>query len=317
MHGKTLVSSQANIIVLFSNIMLFIAGGLTVCNPKSLNRKVHQFDGFSFYNCLEKPNYYEEHTHEEIQITLPQANAKAWMKCRSSSAKQCTKLIEAGQSYLVSSNQPHALDWQQTAEMTLFYIHPNFFVNAIGEFIGNDLEIDKRFSLVDDTLIREVGIILRHLCSSNKDIERLYAESLANLLAVHLLKNYLNCKVGVSDNFNRLATKKLNIVFEYIEANLAQKITLSDLAAIVGVGKFYFCRLFKGSTNLTPYNYVLQQRVKRAKKLLKNSELPICDIAIECGFSNQSHLAKHFRNTVGTTPKMYRQSDKMLILSSL
>ncbi len=298
-------------------MMLLIVRDSTMCNPKWLNKKVHQFDGFSFYNCLEKPNYYQEHTHEEIQITLPQANAKAWMKCRSDSAKQYTQLIEAGQSYLVSPNQPHALDWQQTGEMTLFYIHPNFFVNATGEFIGDYPEIDKRFSLVDDPLIREVGVILGHLSSSGKDIERLYAESLANLLAVHLLRNYLNCKVKVSDNFDRLAPRKLNTVFEYIEVNLAQKITLSDLAAIVGVGRFYFCRLFKGSTNLSPYNYVLQQRVKRAKKLLKDSELPICDVALECGFSSQSHLAKHFRNTVGTTPKMYRQSDKMMILSPL
>ena len=311
MYGKTLYSSQANPTVLFPNMMLFIVRDLTVCNPEWLNRKVHQFDGFSFYSCLEKPNYYEEHTHEEIQITLLQANARASIRCRSHT-KQDIKLIKTGQSYLVSSNQPHALDWQQTGEMTLFYLHPDFFANAIGEFIGSDLEIDQRFSLVNDTLIREVGIILRHLSSSSQGIERLYAESLANLLAVHLLKNYLDYKVGVSQNLNKLAPKKLNIVLEYIEANLAQKITLSDLAAIIGVGKFYFCRLFKGSTNLTPYNYVLQQRVKLAKKLLKSSVLPICDIALECGFSNQSHLAKHFRNAVGTTPKMYRQCDKAL-----
>ena len=217
--------------------MLFTVRELTVCNPKWLNKKVHQFDGFSFYNCLEKPNYFEEHTHEEIQITLPQANARACMSS-SFSARRYTKLVEADRSYLVSSNQSHALDWQQTGEMTLFYFHPNFFVNAIGEFIGNNLEIDKRFSLVDDTLIREVGVILRHLSSSDKDIERLYAESLANLLAVHLLKNYLNCKVEISHNLNKLAPKKLNTVFEYIEANLAQKITLSDLAAIGSIPLF-------------------------------------------------------------------------------
>lgn len=287
-----------------------------MCNPKLLNHQVRQFDGFSFYSCLEKPNYYEEHTHEEIQITLLQANTRA---CVSSSfpRKRYTKLIDAGQSYLVSPSRPHTLDWQQTGKMTLFYLHPNFFVNAIGEYVGENLEFDKRFSLVNDALIREIGAILCHFSSSSADIDKLYAESLANLLAVHLLKNYLNCKVKVSDNLNKLAPKKLNAVFEYIEANLSQKITLSDLASVVGVGKFYLCRLFKSSTNLTPYNYVLQQRVKRAKKLLKNSDLSICDIALECGFSNQSHLAKHFRNTVGTTPRGYRQCDKTLESFSL
>lgn len=282
-----------------------------MCNPKRLNSKVHQFDGFSFYNCLEEPKYYGEHAHEEIQITLLQANAKAWIKYQSSAVKQYTKQITAGKSFLVSSNQPHSLDWQQTAEMTLFYLHPSFFTNAIGDFIGNNLEIDERFSLVDDTLIREVGVILRYLCSSNGDIERLYAENLANLLAVHLLKNYSNYKVRVSHGLKRLPLKKLDIVFEYIEANLAQKITLSDLAAIAGVGKFYFCRLFKSSTNMTPYNYVLQQRIERAKSLLSHSNLAIAEIALECGFSNQSHLAKHFRTMVGTSPMVYRQCNDL------
>jgi AraC family transcriptional regulator len=57
---------------------------------------------------------------------------------------------------------------------------------------------------------------------------------------------------------------------------------------------------------IAPYKYVLQQRVERAKQLLKDEERAIVDIALECGFANQTHLNKHFRKFTGMTPKGYR-----------
>ena len=283
-----------------------------MCIIEKLNNEVYQFDGFSFCNSLERPNYWQQHSHSEIQIAVPQTNARAWINMRSSTTKQYKKQIEPGHSFLVSSNQTHALEWQKTAELTLFYLHPKFFSNAVGESIAeNDLVIHERCSLVNDTLICEIATILVHLSKSNlADIEKLYIENLANLLAVHLLKNYINYKVTVFNNFSRLSSKKLETVYDYVENNLESKITLSELATVAGVGKYYFCRLFKGSTNTTPYSYVLHRRVERAKKLLKDSNLSICNIALECGFSNQSHLAKHFRNILGTSPIRYRQSYK-------
>ncbi|KAB8321278.1 helix-turn-helix transcriptional regulator [Tolypothrix campylonemoides VB511288] len=58
---------------------------------------------------------------------------------------------------------------------------------------------------------------------------------------------------------------------------------------------------------VTPYQYVLQQRIERAKVLLRHRERAISDIALECGFANQSHFTKHFRQFTGMTPKAYRQ----------
>ena len=291
--------------------MLFPFRELTVCIIEKLSNEVYQFDGFSFCNSLERPNYWQQHSHPEIQIAIPQTSAKAWINMRSSATKQYKKQIEPGQSFLVSSNQTHALEWQQTAELTLFYLHPKFFSNAIGELIEeNNLVIYERCSLVNDTLICEIATILGYLSKSDSAyIEKLYIENLANLLAIHLLKNYIDYKVKVFDNLSRLSSKKLKAIYDYVESNLESKITLSELATIAGVGKYYFCRLFKGSTNTTPYSYVLHRRIERAKKLLKDSDLSICNIALECGFSNQSHLAKHFRNILGTSPMRYRQSN--------
>ena len=282
-----------------------------MCDTKQLSQKIYQFDGFSFYNALETSNCWKDHGHEEIQITLPQANADAWMKCESSSGKTRHQQIKSGQAFLVSQQQFHELDWQTPAELTLFYLHPHFFNTAIDDSIqSNHFEVSDRFSLISDTLIQEVGVIFRYLYSQKMAAEKLYLESLANLLAVHLLKNYLNQKLKVPSLERGLSSKKLDLVLQYIEANLDCKITLSELASIAGVGKFYFCRLFKASLGLTPYQYVIQQRVAKAKKMLIYSNIPICDIALDCGFSSQSHLAKHFRTIVQESPMNYRNSKK-------
>ena len=281
----------------------------TVCNRDKLSNKVYQFDGFGFYSSIEPPNNWNDHIHHEMQVTLPQANVRAWINCPSFSNRSCTKQIKVGQSFLVSPNQPHSLDWQQTAELTLFYLHPSFFAGAIGDAIEpSHLEIEDRFCVIDDTLIQQIGTIFRYLCQSNLATESLYVESLANLLAVHLLKKYSNYEREILSRPKRLSSEKLNLVLEYIEANLDNKITLVDLATITGIGKFYFCRLFKSSTNTTPYQYILRQRVERAKRLLECSTLLIADISLECGFSSQSHLSKHFGNLVGISPTMYRRS---------
>jgi AraC family transcriptional regulator len=81
---------------------------------------------------------------------------------------------------------------------------------------------------------------------------------------------------------------------------------LEAIAQHLNMSVYYFCDLFKQSVGIAPYKYVLQQRVERAKLLLKDEERAIVDIALECGFANQTHLNKHFRKFTGMTPKDYR-----------
>ena len=282
-----------------------------MCNTQQLSQKIDRFDGFAFYNAFEQPTHWKDHGHVEIQITLPQSNSRAEIQYQSSTGKTHQQQIGQGQAFLVSQHQSHQLNWQNPAELTLFYLHPHFFSVAIDNSLENHhFEIRDRFSLIDDLLIQEVGVIFRYLYTQDTAADKLYLESLASLLAVHLLKNYLNYELKTPSSERGLSPKKLDLVLQYIEANLDRKITLSKLASIAGVGKFYFCRLFKNSLGFTPYQYVLQQRVAKAKKLLTYSNIPICDVALDCGFSSQSHLAKHFRSMVKASPMNYRRSKK-------
>ncbi|WP_302885419.1 helix-turn-helix domain-containing protein [Kovacikia minuta] len=81
---------------------------------------------------------------------------------------------------------------------------------------------------------------------------------------------------------------------------------MTDLSSLLGMSEFYFSRQFKQATGISPYQYLLQQRIERAKQLLKRSNHSIADIALTCGFNSHSHLSKQFRQLTGTTPKAYR-----------
>jgi AraC family transcriptional regulator len=134
----------------------------------------------------------------------------------------------------------------------------------------------------------------------------LYVEQLTTTLAIHLLRKYGVRKPQFSTYSDGLPKYKLKQILEYINANLDCDIKLVDLAELVGMSQYYFCHLFKLSMGIAPYQYVIQQRVERAKQLLKCRDVTISDVALVCGFANQSHFSKHFRKITEMTPKAYR-----------
>ena len=135
---------------------------------------------------------------------------------------------------------------------------------------------------------------------------QLYIESLANVLAVHLLRHHATTRSPLPMYTGGLPQRQLLQVLDYIDAHLGQEITLAELAELVDISQFHFGRLFKRSLGLSPYQYLLQQRVERAKTLLKCTDKPIVEIALECGFNSHSHLGRKFRQLTGITPKTYR-----------
>lgn len=135
---------------------------------------------------------------------------------------------------------------------------------------------------------------------------RLYIESLSNILAVHLLRQHTAAKPNVPIYEGGLSQRQLGQVLDYINDYLHQDIKLADLAELLNMSQYHFCHLFKQAIAVTPYRYLLQQRVERAKQLLKQSDQPIADIAVMCGFNSHSHLSKQFRQLTGMTPTAYR-----------
>jgi transcriptional regulator GlxA family with amidase domain len=95
-----------------------------------------------------------------------------------------------------------------------------------------------------------------------------------------------------------------------VEVHLNESIDLGMLARVAGLSMHHFARQFKQSAGVTPHYYLTQKRVERAQEMLVQTDLSIAEIAYAAGFSDQSHLARHFRYMLGTTPREFRQPQR-------
>ncbi|MBD2107487.1 AraC family transcriptional regulator [Nodosilinea sp. FACHB-13] len=172
---------------------------------------------------------------------------------------------------------------------------------------GTTFELIPHFA-TQDLLVLQLGLCLRRVLQSGG--ERLYAEALTTALAVHLLQTYATRKPQLKTYGNGLAKPQLQRVVDYIHSHLDADLSLETLSTLVGMSAHYFAQLFKQSTGAAPHQYVIRCRVQQAKTLLAQPDLPIADIACRVGFAHQSHLNRHFRRLVGTTPGQWRQANR-------
>jgi transcriptional regulator GlxA family with amidase domain len=99
-------------------------------------------------------------------------------------------------------------------------------------------------------------------------------------------------------------------VREYVEAHFGESIDLLVLAEVAGLSVHHFARQFKQSAGVTPHVYLTQKRVERAREMLVQTDLSLAEIAFAVGFCDQGHLARHFRDMLGTTPREFRWSQR-------
>jgi transcriptional regulator GlxA family with amidase domain len=105
-----------------------------------------------------------------------------------------------------------------------------------------------------------------------------------------------------------LASWQERKVRDYIEINIDNSILVDDLAEIVSLSAAHFCRAFKRSFNATPHAYIVGRRVERAQDLMRTTRNPLSQIALDCGFADQTHLSKLFRRMTGKTPNAWRRA---------
>ena len=141
---------------------------------------------------------------------------------------------------------------------------------------------------------------------------RLAAESLANVLAVHLIRHVLAPRRPARGRDGALPRGKLRAVVEYIEDHLDAGLTLEQMAAVAHLSPYHFARQFKAATGLPPHQYVIARRVERAQQLLHpDRDLSLAEIAARAGFSDQSQFSHHFKRLVGVTPGQFRLSARI------
>jgi AraC family transcriptional regulator len=135
----------------------------------------------------------------------------------------------------------------------------------------------------------------------------LAAESLANVLAVHLIRHLSAPRRPERGRDGALPRGRLRAVVEYIEEHLDASPTLGQMAAVTRLSPYHFARQFKAATGLPPHQYVIMRRVERAKQLLQaGTDLSLAEVAAHAGFSDQSQFSRHFKRLVGVTPGQFQ-----------
>ena len=198
--------------------------------------------------------------------------------------------------------------WQRietdVSEGIIITIEPEIIANIAHETIDpNKIQLLPTFSKPDPFLQYLALNLKANLDSEYYD--KFYAESLFEALSMHLLRHYTTQKLELENNYGGLPSNKLNKAMEYINDNLDRPINLKDIAQVTDLSLFYFSHMFKESLGISPYQYVIQQRIAKVKYLLINTKMSLSDITYECGFSSQSQMTKHFRKHVGVTPRVY------------
>ncbi|MFX4315469.1 helix-turn-helix transcriptional regulator, partial [Enterobacter sp. 63] len=143
-------------------------------------------------------------------------------------------------------------------------------------------------------------------CDWQQKANQLTLSTASTMLLTHLLQNYANVQWKLPVVTGGLSPFVLRNVLAFIEENLAQPLTLADLAAQAALSEYHFARMFRQSMQQAPHQYVMLRRMEKARVLVTQSNQPLTDIALACGFNSASHFSNRFRSVMGMTPSQLR-----------
>ena len=157
----------------------------------------------------------------------------------------------------------------------------------------------------DDPAIHRIAMLIAREAAWGGAGSTLLVDALACQLAVHILRGHADVVFREPED-GGLTSVQERAVRDFVEEHLHERIALDDLAAVVGLSRCRFVRRFRCSTGTSPHGFVLDRRVARAKLLLTRTGMPLSDVALRCGFADQSHLTRVFRARVGVPPGRFR-----------
>lgn len=270
----------------------------------SLSSNSANWKGIMLRQYSQLPSHgFTEYYPQQHLIIIHQQPDRVRIK-RNINGKKQSLLVNNSDIAFIPANNSHGAAWEDELDLIVLIIDPDFVSRIAHEWIDPDtIELLPRFAHCDP-FIERVGLLLRDSLLTTDN--RFYAESMATALSSHLIQHYSAQKPVFREYTGGLSKSQLKRVKECISDRLTENISLQDISDEVGLSRCYFAQMFKQSTGITPYQYIIQQRIERAKQLLQQ-DLPIVEIALECGFSSQSSLNRTFRKCVGTTPGGYRQ----------
>ena len=221
---------------------------------------------------------------------------------------------QAGSTGMTPGGESSRLCWSAGGQKRFFesshlYLPQTFFCEAADHYrrAGISCPVEPLASLAfdDPAVAATIASLVRAMYAGAPD---LHAETVGNWLAVHLLSQCSPWRelVGDGRHSGDLSDARLLRVVDFMGAQLHQTLSLDQLAAVAGISKFHFVRLFKQHTGQTPFAYLTGMRMEAARHMLATTAMPIRTVAAACGYAQSSHFNVAFRRRFGCTPTQVR-----------
>ncbi|MFF7705839.1 helix-turn-helix domain-containing protein [Pseudomonas sp. NPDC007930] len=213
-----------------------------------------------------------------------------------------------GKVFVFSAGQDSS--WVIDGELTLLHLYfsPEHFALACLRYLDREpraMQLNEGLFLDDPQQAARFARLAR--LAWDEPGERLLTSSLAHEMVGHALLAQAGPRLAPKLR-GGLAAHTRRRLLEYIDAHLAQPLSLGELAGVAGLSEFHCARMFRESLGVAPHQYVLARRIARAQQLLRESPLALGEVAMACGFASASHFSSRFARQVGASPGVYRQA---------
>lgn len=197
--------------------------------------------------------------------------------------------------------------WDGPADIINVHLDPDWLETLARQSLDlSYVALHERFQF-EDPLLPHLGRQLLAAAGQEHALGRLYVESLTNTLGYHLIEYHASYERRMAGAGSRLSGGVLARIDSYLEASAEQTITLAALADLANLSVFHFARRFKLTTGRSPYQYVLDWKIKRARHLLRTGDLPVAAISDALGFASPAHFSAAFKRAVGQSPRAFQR----------
>jgi AraC family transcriptional regulator len=199
--------------------------------------------------------------------------------------------------------------WSQDLDVLLVFLTEQEVTDTCRQMFDRDVaDVDIQDVLkASDPAIHRTATLTAEEAARGEAGSQLMIDSLSCQLSVYLLRRYARIQFRDSSAGDSLSFQQTRLVRDYVQEHLHENISLQDLAGTLALSRFHFSRRFRNATGTTPHKFVLQQRVDYAQDLLRRTQSTLSEVARICGFADQSHMTRVFRQKLRITPAQYRR----------
>ena len=219
-----------------------------------------------------------------------------------------TTVVLPRQFLVIPAHQSSQWQREGASEMLMLYLHHDMLEQTGSEIFSRDrVQIAPRLGATDPLLEQLALAVLNTIEHPDPLATNLYVDSLAQAIAAQLVRAHSK-ELSLVEKAGNCSVPGFRRLRDFIEASLDQDLSLAVLAREASVSVHMLPRAFRLYFGTTPHQYLLGRRLARARALLNDTALPIAEVALETGFSSQSHFASTFKKCTGITPHAYRHN---------